>query len=123
MDLILADHTGPVNVTLWDEIAVKFGGMLRPKGAAGAAGQLLRLEGLRVSDIPKSEWNGTCLTPVKVLHSLADLPGQQGTVLSFPTSAKSPFMLTSTYTPPPPLTASGILALCVPNYLRLFGAL
>ena len=101
MDLVLADQTGPVNITLWDDVAVKFAAMVQSKGVGNVAGALLRLEGLRVSDLPRSEWNGLCLTPLKILHSFPELPGQAGTVLSFPTLPESPFVVSSTYVPPP----------------------
>ena len=101
MDLLLADRTGPVNVTLWDDVALKFVDMMRLKGKGAGSSPLVRLVGLRVGDVPKSEWNGPSLTPVRILHSLQDLPGQAGTVLDLPFFPESPFMLSATYTCPP----------------------
>ena len=73
---------------------------------------VVRLENLRVADVVKSDWNGSVLTKMRILHSVSTLTGREGSKLSFPRSATSPFLVSGTYEPP----LSGV---CIYHFLSL----
>ena len=100
LDVLAADSTGPVLLTLWDDIAAAFMAARSRNSWQEGVCTLIRLEGVRVKELPRSNWNGDCLTPMKILHSITPMEGRAGTVLSMPLEPSSPFLVTAQYTPP-----------------------
>ena len=52
----------------------------------------LLVEGLRISDVPASDYNGHILTTMRILHSVAEGPVQRATVLSVSSTPQSPYL-------------------------------
>ena len=98
LDMVLADNTGPVNITLWDDAARTMASLLPNVGS-----QIVYLENLRIANVSKSEWNGAILTSLKVVHSVAavSLHHRNGTEIRLTSTRSSPFLLpAATYSVP-----------------------
>jgi hypothetical protein len=56
---------------------------------------------MRVANLPsKTNWNGVCLTMIRVLHSTASIASRAGTTLTMLKTPTSPYLLTATYLAP-----------------------
>ena len=101
LDMMLADNTGPVHFTLWDDAAHT---MLELLGSLRTAGQqklIVCLENLRVAAVPRNEWNGAIVTNLKWVHSVMPSATREGTSVSLPAAPSSPFMTDAMYRVPP----------------------
>ena len=99
-DLLLVDKTGPVMVTLRNDAVRQFLSLV-PAGQSGSpGGRLVHLDVVRVVDLPKSEWNGECLTPMRALMSVPSTIKNAGTVVTMPAVPTSSYLTTSVYTVP-----------------------
>jgi len=98
IDLTMADNTGPVNFTFWDDAARSLVELL----PADRGSQYIHLENLKVSNVSKNEWNGTILTNLKIVHSVATLPQRDGARIRLTSSltVTSPFLRDISYTIP-----------------------
>ncbi len=61
---------------------------------------VLKVENFRIADVAGNAYNGNILTTMKVLHSIADGPSQEATMLSLSAEPQSPFVLSHVYRPP-----------------------
>ena len=88
-DLLLADNTGPVMVTLW-------GKLVNDWYASGghSATPFMTLEAMRVGELSKGTWNGPSLSAIRVLHST------HGSTLTMSSTPTSTYLVSATYTPP-----------------------
>ena len=81
--------------TLWDEAATMVQQILdKQKGLHRFEG-ILRMSGMRVQPLQKSEWNGACLANIRVLHSYSASTMRGGTELSVWREPESPYMRTA----------------------------
>ena len=94
-DLLLMDKTGPVIITLWgDLVHTWYSTMGNP------ATPYIRLTNLRVAELPRTEWNGTSVSRMRVLHSTSPTSRAAGTALSRTAEPTSPYLTQFTYTIP-----------------------
>jgi hypothetical protein len=94
-DLLLLDNTGPVYVTLWGQMVPAFYARITDPPAP-----FIRLTAMRVASLkPKTPWNGTSITTMRVLHSTAPGGGRVGTTLAMLQKPTSPYLLEATYSP------------------------
>ena len=97
-DILLADNTGPVMLTLWGKIVNEFYSKV-----VHTRNPIVFLEGLRVSELPaNSPWHGTSLTTIRMLHSTHSLTHRPGTTLTIVETPRSSFLLKTAYTAPLP---------------------
>ena len=72
-----------------------------PAGQASSARKVLLLvEGLRVADVPANDYNGSILTPMRVLHSITASKRNVSTALSVTQAVMSPYVQNHNYCPP-----------------------
>ena len=97
-DILLADNTGPVMLTLWGKIVNGFYSKV-----THTKNPIVFLDGLRVSELPaNSQWHGTSLTTIRMLHSTNPLNNRPGTTLTIVETPRSSFLLNEAYTAPMP---------------------
>ena len=106
-DLVLIDNTGPVQITLWEDLVHAWYSTL-----GNPAAPYIRLRNLRVAEVRRSEWNGPALSRMRVLHSTSTTTRRTGTTLSRTTEPTSPYLTRCTYTIPP-------AAACISQFLSL----
>ena len=63
-DLVLIDNTGPVLITLWEDLVHTWYSTM-----GNPATPYIRLTNLRVAEVRRTEWNGPSLSRMRVLHS------------------------------------------------------
>ena len=103
LDVLLADLTGPVIITLWSSCVDAFLQAIANMGTGVDLSQVVvLLEQVRVSDIVSNDYVGEVLTPMKVLHSTGDTPQRAGTRITLSTVKTSPFTTSATYKSPSP---------------------
>jgi len=95
-DLLLLDKTGPVCVTLWGQMVPEFYARI-----SDPPPPFIRLTAMRVAGLkPKTPWNGTSITTMRVLHSTTSGSGRAGSTLEMLQQPTSPYLLEATYLPP-----------------------
>lgn len=94
-DVFLADNTGTVLVTLWGDLVHTWYSTLRTPAAP-----YIQLTNLRVAELSRTEWNGACLSRIRVLHSTPSSTLRSGTSLCRMEVPTFPFVRSSAYTPP-----------------------
>ena len=92
LDMLMVDKTGPVMVTLWDSAVTEFQQMV-PRPAPSGSQMTLLLSRLRVGELPKSEWNGSLLTPIYGLHSVTGVGPQSKTIVAVSNQNTSSYMI------------------------------
>ncbi len=92
MGLLLADRHGPAMVTLWGDTVKQFLELLPALSPSSASKPLLSLSMVRIAGVPQNDWNGTLLSPMHVLHSVARRAQNPPTSISLLRSASSPHM-------------------------------
>ena len=92
MDLLLADRHGPAMVTLWGDTVKQFLELLPALSPSSSSKPLLSLSMVRIAGVPQNDWNGTLLSPMHVLHSVAKRGQNPPTSISLLRSASSPHM-------------------------------
>ena len=103
LDVLLADLTGPVIITLWSSCVDAFLQAIADMGTGVDLSQVVvLLEQVRVSDMVSNDYVGEVLTPMKVLHSTGDTPQRAGTKITLSTVKTSPFTTTAIYKSPSP---------------------
>ena len=102
LDVFLADITGPVKCTLWDDAVHAFLQLVAGQRPVPGQKCYVRLENIRIVEVMKSEWNGTILTKTKVINSIAGLANREATIVSLPSVASSPFLTTASFAVPSP---------------------
>ena len=103
LDVLLADLTGPVIVTLWSSCVDAFLQATSNIGTDIDMSQVVMLlEQVRVSDVVSNDYVGEVLTPMKVLHSMGDTPQRTGTRITLSTVKTSPFTTSAIYKVPSP---------------------
>ena len=97
-DILLVDNTGPAMLTLWGKIVNEFYTKI-----AQEKHPIVFIEGLRVAELPaNSQWHGTSLTTIRMLHSVNPISNRAGTTLSLLDRPRSSFLLNAAYNPPMP---------------------
>ena len=87
VDMLAADNTGGVLMTIWDDTIKGFVDLHR----MGKAGQrLFRIENFRITKLGSTEWNGEILSNIRVIHSIPDFPDRPGTIVTALADASSP---------------------------------
>ena len=94
-DILMTDNTGPVIITLWEDLVHTWYATM-----GNLATPYIRLTNLRVAELSRTEWNGTCLTRIRVLHSTPSTALRSGTALSRMAEPTSPSLTRFTYTTP-----------------------
>ena len=94
-DLVLIDNTGPVAITLWGEVVHSWYATM-----GNPATPYITLTNLRIAEMPRTEWNGSSLSRMRVLHSTASTALRPGTILSRAAQPTSPYLTRFTYTIP-----------------------
>ena len=115
MDVMLTDYSGPIIVCLWDSAALEFQKLLHQNNQQNVDKKkkaYLRVENIRVTDIPANEYNGHVLTTMKSIHSIPQNPGQPGTTLCIDTEPLSPCLLHHNYQAP-------VGAACIHHFLSV----
>ena len=95
LDVFLVDFTGPVKCTLWDDAVHAFLQLVAGRQLVPRQKCYVRLENIRIVEVMKSEWNGTILTKMKVINSIAGLANREATIVSLPSVASYPFLTTA----------------------------
>ena len=85
----MVDRTGPVMVSLWDAAAHQLSRVVHnaPKGSR----PLLLLQKVRITLMAQNDWNGTCVTSMKILGSVATGEAGEGTTIQRLSSPLSPY--------------------------------
>ena len=94
-NLLLIDNTGPVLITLWEDLVHTWYSTM-----GNPATPYIRLTNLRVAEVPRTEWNGPSLSRMRVLHSTSSTARRTGTALSRTAEPTSPYLTQFTYTIP-----------------------
>jgi len=94
-DILMTDNTGPVIITLWEDLVHSWYATM-----GNPATPYIRLTNLRVAEVPRTEWNGTSLTRIRVLHSTTSTTLRSGTTLSRMAEPTSPYLTRFTFTIP-----------------------
>jgi len=76
-DILMIDNTGPVIITLWEPLVHTWYATM-----GNPATPYIRPTNLRVAELSRTEWNGTCLTRIRVLHSTPSITLRAGTAFS-----------------------------------------
>lgn len=97
LDALLADRTGAIKVTCCEECAAEMLALMKQGPKPKAKVRMLRLEVLRTSPLSASDWNGSSLTPINIVHTQS---GAEGTKLTLIDEFKSPFMVSVVFAPP-----------------------
>ena len=79
MDCVLADNTGPLLATFWDECAKQVQELM----AAHGVGTTLCIRGFRMVPLKENDWNGRVCTRIHVLHSLPPLKDEASTDIKY----------------------------------------
>jgi len=90
LDVVLLDDTGPVLVTLWGDCVSRFFSSLRSSTESGR--KLVHLSAVSISKLREDDWNGKCLTNIRVLSTTEARGKSLGTVLTFVNEPTSPFI-------------------------------
>ena len=81
VDMLLGDDTGPIFTTLWNDAAIAFieqcDALNRAEDRGGLDGVIINLDFALVTAVPKNDWNGICITPVRNLQSVATIKLEQ----------------------------------------------
>ncbi len=96
IDVSLFDYTGPILASLWDNTCEEF---LRQMQNASPK-QIIRLKGLRVSQLAINTWNGQSLTNIHLVHSIQGFVGRPGTEVSLISKPEAEFMVAKLFVPP-----------------------
>ena len=107
--MILVDQTGPILVTVWNDLAEKMTEAWnslqnsRTSNSEGPANHIVDFQRIRVYSLPKTDWNGEALTKIRYLRNV-ESPGATGnetkfTMLAQPTAFN---LLKIKWTLPPP---------------------
>ena len=71
--ILTADHTGPLLVSIWSPTLDVFKNIMQQHNPED--GQLmLRFEQLRFAPMPRNEWNGKIIAPMRLAHTLTPEP-------------------------------------------------
>ena len=106
-DLVLMDNTGPVIITLWEDLVHTWYSTM-----GNPATPYIRLTNLRVAEVPRTEWNGTSVSRMRALHSTSSTARRTGTTRSRTAEPTSPYLTRFTYTiPEAPACISQFLSL------------
>ena len=108
-NMILVDQTGPILVTVWNDLAEKMTEAWnslqnsRTSNSEGPANHIVDFQRIRVYSLPKTDWNGEALTKIRYLRNV-ESPGATGnetkfTMLAQPTAFN---LLKIKWTLPPP---------------------
>jgi len=110
LDLILADKTGPVYVTLWDGVASSFLNQLTTLLGSPTHDPtkpvIVSLSVALVTAVPANAWNGPCLTSMRTLQSVNTAGERAGTQVIVGGNVTSPHLISGVCKQNPP-------ALCV----------
>jgi hypothetical protein len=116
LDGMLADKTGPVLMTLWDDACTQFitcireSDALKQRESNSNVPVVIRLENVRVVKLSETaSWNGTAMTNIRVLQSVLPYPSRPGTEITLCDHPKSPYWLTAKYQAP-------VYPFCVTNF-------
>ena len=90
LDILLVDDTGPVMVSLWEECLTAF--MQQKEANVHRKKMLVNLSKVSIGKIPKTEWNGECLTTMKVLSTVEARRNSAATLVTFGEAASSPYI-------------------------------
>ena len=90
LDVVLIDDTGPVLVTLWGDCVSRFFSSLR--SSTERARKLVHLSAVSISKLKEDDWNGKCLSNIRVLSTMEARGKSLGTVLTFVNEPSSPFI-------------------------------
>ena len=105
VDMLLGDDTGPIFTTLWNDAAIEFieqcDAMNRTEDRGSLEGVIINLDLALVTVVPKNDWNGMCITPVRNLQSVATIKTRTGTTVTLTRTASSPYMQNQTWVVPP----------------------
>ena len=98
IDCVLADNTGPLLATFWDDAAKEIQQLIAVHGV----GFVLSIQGFKIMPLREDGWNGRVCTRINVLQSLPRLRGQVATFLKCVTKeeAFTPNMTTAIYRMP-----------------------
>ena len=102
LDLLLGDQTGPVMVTLWADMAKSFVDDVADQRArvTGTASLVVSFDIVEVTSLPKNQWNGRCLTSMRVLQTLPPAKERVGTKVSIGKPPMSPFLTSGRFAVP-----------------------
>ena len=104
VDMLLGDDTGPIFTTLWNDAAIAFieqcDALNRAEDGGGLDGVIINLDVALVSVVPKNNWNGICITPVRNLQSVPTIKTRTGTTVTLTRTASSPYMQNQTWVVP-----------------------
>ena len=102
-DVMLADRTGLVNIIMKEDAAIEAHRLMCMDTVVSSSRMLLSLHCVRVTDLPKNDWNGRFLMVTKQLSSISTRKeAMTGTSLSIlpPSTVESPFMKSAVYQTP-----------------------
>ena len=80
INAILIDRSGPVLVTLWgdrtEDLRRAWSAIERDTGKSGIeVRNIIDLQRVKITQLPKNAWNGDCLTQIRVLSSVEGIKG------------------------------------------------
>ena len=96
VDVILLDHTGPMNVTLWGDLAMKFfeekSRLVSSAATSERKAIVMQLKNFKLTKPAPNDWNGKVLTKMKSLNSKEGRSPETATSMSLGFSSTSPFL-------------------------------
>ena len=106
VDVVAVDRTGPACICIWGDLATTLEALMaeftRKNPPETNKKPILLLENMRPLAVTFNKWNGTIVTPMKILQTVRGGVGVAASRLSFAEVAKSPFMTSETFRIPPP---------------------
>ena len=117
LDILLADHTGPIAMTLWGDAISRFQEAQAKHQRdlsqnSKSQRSLILIESFRISTLSKNDYHGEVLTSMASLHSIEAVGDQSGTSFTCITEASSPYMLSTSFVIPLP-------PVCIHNFMSL----
>ena len=119
VDCLLADQTGPIIISFWDDAAMQFLSIMQqapPVDPNSPALPIVLLENMKVTKMPSNTWNGKVLTKINQLQSIASFQNRPGTRIRLANPVSSQFMISELFSVP-------VMPVCVSKFRELIGAL
>ena len=114
LDIVLLDNTGPLMVTLWGDCVTSFFEQKRnlPQGTQANQKSIVHLSALTYGKLPNSEWNGVCLSTIKVMSTMEARSKAAATVVTFMTLPSSPYLTKEKFDIPRPPACVALFSPC-----------
>ena len=114
VDMVIADRTGPIMFSFTGDRDVE---TFVQKAATHKAEQIfVTLSRARVGTVPSNNWNGTIITQMRMLYSVPQISGAEGTLVTLSPTCSCPFVTEAIYVLPS-------AAVCITDFAHCAGQL